>query len=108
MIHIINKFRGRRNSGTAGSRDRNRTGFSPLLGSAFLCGFLFHMVAPDGLSFQMTNWPLRSSLTSHQARVPQERARVFGSGSRKPPGLLAAQIVYVACPALNELLRPRK
>lgn len=55
MIRIIHTFKGRRNSGTAGSSDMNRTGFSPFPASAFLCGLLFHMVASGGLSFQMTN-----------------------------------------------------
>ena len=81
MIRIIHKFKGRRNSGTAGSSDMNRTGLSPFPASAFLCGLLFHMVASGGLSFQMTNWPLSSSLTSNQARIPWERARVFDSSS---------------------------
>ena len=81
MVHILDKFRGRRSSGAAESWGVNRTGFPPFLGPAFLCGLLFHTVVPEGLSFQVASWPPGSSLTGPQVWVPRERARVFGCGS---------------------------
>lgn len=74
MVHIIKKFKGReefRYCWIQKSKDVDRTGFSPFLGSAFLCGFLVHMMDPGCLfPSRWLNWPLSSA--SHLIRFKSQ------------------------------------
>lgn len=90
MDHRINKFRGTRNSGTAESSHVSRTGFPPFHGPAFLRGLLFHMVVPEGLSFQKANWLLPSSPTCSQA---ESHSKEPGSGAAALENLLGFLLI---------------